>query len=48
MKYIIKNTIRITILNSHQSDFYGSVIKENTYNEENTYNKNTFIRSNVK
>ena len=42
MQYIIKNTIRITFLNSYKSVFYRSVV------EENTYNKNTFIKSNVK
>ena len=42
MQYIIKNTIRITFLNTYKSVFYRSVV------EENTYNKNTFIKSNVK
>ena len=42
MRYIIKNTIKITFPDSHKSVFHRSVVKENTSN------KNTSIRSSIK
>ena len=42
MQYIIKNTIRITFLDSHKSIFHKSVVEENTFNE------NTSTRTSAK
>ena len=42
MQYIIKNTIKITFLNSHKRVFHRSDVKKNTFS------KNTSTRNSVK